>query len=103
MVVAKPNSIKAYSNLTAKIALFDPAEGGRSRPVENNASMLLEFWGKGVSGTIRFTVGMNELAPGSGTGAEIALEKPVALEKGQKFAIREGGRTIERGQVVSMW
>lgn len=103
MVIAKPGSIKAYANVAAKIYILETAEGGPSRPIPNGARMLFEFWGKGVSGTLKLSQGMKEIALGGGTAVEIALEHPVAMETRQKFVILEGGRKIGTGQITSMW
>jgi elongation factor Tu len=103
MMIAKPGTVRAYTNIKARIDLLATSEGGRPRPLPNESRMLIEFRGKGISGKINFTAGRTEIVSGAkGVDVAILLEQPVAMEKGQQFAILDGGRTIGTGTVTTM-
>jgi elongation factor Tu len=99
MVLAKPGSIKPHTKFMAEVYVLSKEEGGRHTPFFTNYRPQFYFRTSDVTGTVALPQGVEMVMPGDNVGVEINLIAPVAMEKGQRFAIREGGRTIGAGRV----
>jgi elongation factor Tu len=99
MVLAKPASIKPHTRFMAEIYVLTKDEGGRHTPFFTNYRPQFYFRTSDVTGTVSLPAGIEMVMPGDNVSAEIKLMAPVAMEKGLRFAIREGGRTIGAGRV----
>ena len=102
MVLAAPGSIKAYTDFNADIYILTKAEGGRSAPITNGYRPQFYFRTTDVTGTMQFPNGVTMITPGSSASVTVQLITPIALEKDQRFAIREGGRTVGMGVVTRL-
>ena len=100
MVLAAPGSIKAYTDFNAKIYMLTSDEGGLSAPITNGYRPQFYFRTTDVTGTMLFPRGVTMVTPGTTTLVTVQLISPIALEKDQRFAIREGGRTVGMGIVT---
>jgi elongation factor Tu len=100
-VLAKSGSVKAYKKFKAKIDLLPTANGGRSTPLTDTFRPLIYARTQSFSGTVKLPNGKTSIDPGEkGVEVEISVTEPVALDKGQSVAIREGNRTIGNGTVT---
>jgi elongation factor Tu len=99
MVLAKPASIKPHMKFKAEVYVLSKDEGGRHTPFFNKYRPQFYFRTSDVTGNITLPAGVEMVMPGDNVGVEVELIAPVAMEKGQRFAIREGGRTIGAGRV----
>jgi elongation factor Tu len=99
MVLAKPGSIKGHTAFMAEVYVLSKDEGGRHTPFFNNYRPQFYFRTSDVTGTVMLPEGVEMVMPGDNVSVKITLIAPVAMEKGQRFAIREGGRTIGAGRV----
>jgi len=99
MVLAKPTSIKPHTKFKAEVYVLSKEEGGRHTPFFNNYRPQFYFRTSDVTGTVALPTGVEMVMPGDNVSVEITLIAPVAMEKGQRFAIREGGRTIGAGRI----
>src|SRR5471032_2968704 len=99
MVLAKPGSIKPHTKFKAEVYVLTKDEGGRHTPFFTNYRPQFYFRTSDVTGTLTLPTGVEMVMPGDNVAVDIELQKPVAMEKGQRFAIREGGRTIGAGRV----
>src|SRR5487761_2360203 len=99
MVLAKPGSIKPHTKFKAEVYVLSKDEGGRHTPFFTNYRPQFYFRTSDVTGTLTLPTGVEMVMPGDNVSVEVELQKPVAMEKGQRFAIREGGRTIGAGRV----
>jgi elongation factor Tu len=99
MVLAKPGSITPHTKFKAEVYVLSKDEGGRHTPFFTNYRPQFYFRTSDVTGTLTLPAGVEMVMPGDNVSVEIELQKPVAMEKGQRFAIREGGRTIGAGRV----
>jgi elongation factor Tu len=99
MVLAKPGSIKPHSKFKAEVYVLSKDEGGRHTPFFNNYRPQFYFRTSDVTGSCKLPEGVEMVMPGDNVAVEIELIAPVAMEKGLRFAIREGGRTIGAGRV----
>jgi elongation factor Tu len=99
MVLAKPGSIKPHTKFKAEVYVLSKDEGGRHTPFFTNYRPQFYFRTSDVTGTLTLPTGVEMVMPGDNVSVDIELQKPVAMEKGQRFAIREGGRTIGAGRV----
>ncbi len=102
MVLAKPGSIKPHTKFKAEVYVLTKDEGGRHTPFFTNYRPQFYFRTSDVTGTLTLPTGVEMVMPGDNVSVEIELQKSVAMEKGLKFAIREGGRTIGSGIVVEV-
>jgi len=102
MVLAKPGSIKPHTKFKAEVYVLTKDEGGRHTPFFTNYRPQFYFRTSDVTGTLTLPAGVEMVMPGDNVSAEIELQKSVAMDKGLKFAIREGGRTIGSGIVVEI-
>ena len=103
-ILCKPNTINATNKFTAHIITFSGAEGGRTKPFGHHYKPQIFVRTADVTGTFIFPKGSEEhmVIPGDDMNLQIELIKPIALEEGLHFAIREGGKTIGAGTVVSL-
>jgi elongation factor Tu len=99
MVLAKPGTIKPHTKFKAEVYVLSKEEGGRHTPFFNNYRPQFYFRTSDVTGSCKLPEGVEMVMPGDNVGVEIELIAPVAMEKGQRFAIREGGRTIGAGRI----
>jgi len=101
-VIAKPGSITPHAHFKARIYVLSKDEGGRHTPFFNGYRPQFYFRTTDVTGSIGLEEGVEMVMPGDNTDMEIKLIAPIAMEEGQRFAIREGGRTIGAGSVISI-
>ena len=99
MVLAKPGSITPHTKFKAEVYVLSKDEGGRHTPFFNNYRPQFYFRTSDVTGSCKLPEGIEMVMPGDNVAVEIELIAPVAMEKGLRFAIREGGRTIGAGRV----
>ena len=102
MVLAKPGSITPHTNFKAEVYVLSKEEGGRHTPFFTNYRPQFYFRTTDVTGTVTLNKGVEMVMPGDNVSVEITVIAPVAMEKGQRFAIREGGRTIGAGRVTEV-
>jgi len=98
-VLAQPGSIKPHKKFKAEVYVLSKDEGGRHTPFFNNYRPQFYFRTSDVTGTVSLPEGVEMVMPGDNVSVDIELITPVAMEKGQRFAIREGGRTIGAGRI----
>jgi elongation factor Tu len=101
-VLAKPGSIKPYTHFKAEIYVLSKDEGGRHTPFFNGYRPQFYFRTTDVTGIIELPEGVEMVMPGDNITMTIKLITPIAMEKGLRFAIREGGRTVGAGAVVEV-
>lgn len=101
-VLAKPGTIKPHTVLKASVYALTQEEGGRHKPFFNKYRPQFYFRTTDVTGEVTLPEGTDMVMPGDNVEMEIQLIKPVAVEEGTKFSIREGGRTIGAGTVISI-
>jgi elongation factor Tu len=99
MVLAKPGSINPHTKFKAELYVLSKDEGGRHTPFFTNYRPQFYFRTSDVTGTLTLPEGVEMVMPGDNVSVECELQKTVAMEKGQRFAIREGGRTIGAGRI----
>jgi elongation factor Tu len=99
MVLAKPGTITPHTKFKAEVYVLSKDEGGRHTPFFTNYRPQFYFRTTDVTGTVQLAQGVEMVMPGDNVAVDIELIAPVAMEKGQRFAIREGGRTIGAGRV----
>ena len=99
MVLAKPGSIKPHTKFEAEVYVLNKDEGGRHTPFFKGYRPQFYFRTTDVTGSCELPAGTEMVMPGDNVSVDIELIAPVAMEKGQRFAIREGGRTIGAGRV----
>jgi elongation factor Tu len=102
MVLAKPGSITPHTKFKAEVYVLSKEEGGRHTPFFTNYRPQFYFRTSDVTGTVALPTGVEMVMPGDNVSVEIELQKAVAMEKGLRFAIREGGRTIGAGRVTEV-
>ena len=101
-VLAKPGSIKPHTKFKAEVVVLSKEEGGRHTPFFNGYRPQFYFRTTDVTGTLNLNEGVEMIMPGDNTSVTVQLIAPVALEKGARFAIREGGRTVGAGSVTDI-
>jgi len=101
-VLAKPGSIKPYTKFKAEVYVLKKEEGGRHTPFFNGYRPQFYFRTTDVTGVVSLPSGVEMVMPGDNVELEVELIKPVALEEGLRFAIREGGRTVGAGVVTKI-
>jgi len=101
-VVAKPGSVTCHKKFTAQVYVLTKDEGGRHTPFFNNYRPQFYFRTTDVTGVITLPEGTEMCMPGDHVEMTVELIHPVAMEQGLTFAIREGGRTVGSGRVVSI-
>jgi len=102
MVLAKPGTIKPHTKFKAEVYVLGKDEGGRHTPFFTNYRPQFYFRTSDVTGTLTLPTGVEMVMPGDNVSVDVELQKSVAMEKGLKFAIREGGRTIGSGIVTEV-
>jgi len=102
MVLCKPKSITPHTKFTAEVYILKKEEGGRHTPFFNNYRPQFYVRTTDVTGSITLGDGVEMVMPGDNVTITVELINPVALEKGTKFAIREGGRTVGAGVVAEI-
>jgi elongation factor Tu len=98
-VLAKPGTITPHTNFTAEVYVLTKEEGGRHTPFFNGYRPQFFFRTTDVTGTISLPEGVEMCMPGDNVTMTVELITPIAMEKGQTFSIREGGRTVASGRV----
>lgn len=101
-VLAKPGTIKPHTQAKAEIYVLTKDEGGRHTPFFNGYRPQFYVGTVDVTGVIQLPEGMEMVMPGDNVNVNLELQKPIALEVGQRFAIREGGRTIGAGRITEV-
>ncbi|MDD5836024.1 MAG: elongation factor Tu [bacterium] len=101
-VLAKPGSVTPHHKFTAKVYILSKEEGGRHTPFFTNYRPQFYFRTTDVTGVIELPAGVEMVMPGDNVDMTVELIAPVALEKGTKFSIREGGRTVGAGSVTDI-
>jgi len=99
MVLAKPGTITPHTKFKAEVYVLSKEEGGRHTPFFNKYRPQFYFRTSDVTGNVTLPQGVEMVMPGDNVSVDIELIAPVAMEKGLRFAIREGGRTIGAGRV----
>jgi elongation factor Tu len=102
MVIAKPNSITPHTEFKAEVYILKKEEGGRHTPFQNAYRPQFYFRTTDVTGEILLEAGREMIMPGDNVTITVKLIAPVAMDKGLRFAIREGGRTVGAGQVTEI-
>ena len=102
MVLAKPGTITPHTHFKAEVYVLSKEEGGRHTPFFTNYRPQFYFRTTDVTGTVTLPTGVEMVMPGDNVSVEIKVIAPVAMERGQRFAIREGGRTIGAGRVTEI-
>ncbi len=102
MVIAKPGSITPHTKFKAEIYVLKKEEGGRHTPFHNKYRPQFYFRTTDVTGEIILEEGREMVMPGDNVTINVELIVPVAMDKGLRFAIREGGRTVGAGQVTEI-
>ena len=101
-VLAKPGSIKPHTKFTGQVYVLSKDEGGRHTPFFNNYRPQFYFRTTDVTGVITLPEGTEMCMPGDNVDMKVELITPIAIEKGLRFAIREGGRTVGSGVVIDI-
>ncbi len=101
-VLAKPGSIKPHTKFTGQVYVLSKDEGGRHTPFFNNYRPQFYFRTTDVTGVISLPEGTEMCMPGDNFDMNVELITPIAIEKGLRFAIREGGRTVGSGVVIAV-
>jgi len=102
MVIAKPGSITPHTKFKAEVYILKKEEGGRHTPFHNKYRPQFYFRTTDVTGEIQLEPGREMVMPGDNVTITVQLIAPVAMDKGLRFAIREGGRTVGAGQVTEI-
>ena len=101
-VLAKPGTITPHTEFTAEIYVLSKEEGGRHTPFMTNYRPQFYFRTTDVTGIITLPDGVQMVMPGDNVSIKVELIAPIAMEKGLRFAIREGGRTVASGRVAEI-
>jgi elongation factor Tu len=102
MVLVKPGSITPHTEFKGEVYVLSKEEGGRHTPFFNKYRPQFYFRTTDVTGEVTLPAGTEMVMPGDNTSLSVVLIQPIAMEKGLKFAIREGGRTVGAGQVTDI-
>ena len=101
-VLAKPGSITPHTRFRGEVYVLTKEEGGRHTPFFNGYRPQFYFRTTDVTGTLKLPTGVEMVMPGDNVKIEVELITPVAMEKELRFAIREGGKTVGAGVVVTI-
>jgi elongation factor Tu len=101
-VLAKPGTVTCHTKFTAQVYVLTKDEGGRHTPFFNNYRPQFYFRTTDVTGVCELPAGIEMCMPGDNVEMTVELIHPIAMEQGLRFAIREGGRTVGSGRVVSV-
>ena len=102
MVIVKPGSVTPHSHFKCETYVLGKDEGGRHTPFFNGYRPQFYFRTTDVTGDVTLASGVEMVMPGDNVTLEVKLINPIAMEKGLRFAIREGGRTVGAGQVTEI-
>ena len=102
MVIARPGTITPHTKFKAEVYILKKEEGGRHTPFHNKYRPQFYFRTTDVTGEIQLEAGREMVMPGDNVTIQVELIAPVAMDKGLRFAIREGGRTVGAGQVTEI-
>ncbi|MCS6973567.1 MAG: elongation factor Tu [Cyclobacteriaceae bacterium] len=102
MVICKPGSVTPHAKFKAEVYVLSKEEGGRHTPFFNKYRPQFYFRTTDVTGEIKLPAGVEMVMPGDNVSIEVELISKIAMEKGLRFAIREGGRTVGSGQVTEI-
>ncbi len=102
MVLAKPGSIMPHTNFKGEVYILNKEEGGRHTPFFNGYRPQFYIRTTDVTGSLNLPDGVEMVMPGDNTPVTVELISPVALERGARFAIREGGRTVGAGTITEI-
>ena len=102
MVICKPGSVTPHSKFKAEVYVLSKEEGGRHTPFFNKYRPQFYFRTTEVTGEVMLPAGVEMVMPGDNISIEVQLINKIAMEKGLRFAIREGGRTVGSGQVTEI-
>lgn len=102
MVICKPGSVTPHAKFKAEVYVLSKEEGGRHTPFFNKYRPQFYFRTTDVTGEIKLPAGVEMVMPGDNISIEVELINKIAMEKGLRFAIREGGRTVGSGQVTEI-
>ena len=102
MVICAPKTITPHTDFKAEVYVLSKEEGGRHTPFFNKYRPQFYFRTTDVTGECTLPAGTEMVMPGDNTNLTVKLIQPIAMEKGLKFAIREGGRTVGAGQVTEI-
>ena len=102
MVLAKPGTITPHTHFKAEVYVLSKEEGGRHTPFFTKYRPQFNFRTTDVTGTVTLPAGVEMVMPGDNVSVEVSVIAPVAMERLQRFAIREGGRTIGAGRVTEV-
>ncbi|MET3880817.1 elongation factor Tu [Chitinophaga sp. OAE865] len=102
MVICAPGSIKPHSEFKCEVYVLSKEEGGRHTPFFNKYRPQFYFRTTDVTGEVELAAGVEMVMPGDNVTLTVKLIQPIAMDKGLKFAIREGGRTVGAGQVTEI-
>jgi len=102
MVICKPGTINPHTEFKGEVYVLSKEEGGRHTPFFNKYRPQFYFRTTDVTGEVELPGGTEMVMPGDNTTLHVKLIAPIAMEKGLKFAIREGGRTVGAGQVTEI-
>jgi elongation factor Tu len=101
-VIAKPGSITPHTKFRAEVYVLTKEEGGRHTPFFKGYRPQFYFRTTDVTGDVTLPEGVEMVMPGDNVNLEVALITPIAMEKGLRFAIREGGRTVGAGSITEI-
>jgi elongation factor Tu len=101
-VVAKPGSITPHQKFRAEVYVLTKEEGGRHTPFFRGYRPQFFFRTTDITGSVNLDEGVEMVIPGDNTNLEVELIQPIAMEKGLRFAIREGGRTVGAGSITDI-
>ncbi|MCK9547777.1 MAG: elongation factor Tu [Sphaerochaeta sp.] len=101
-VLAKPKSISPYSKFKGTVYVLSKEEGGRHNPFFAGYRPQFYFRTTDITGTVNLPADKQMVLPGDHTEIDVELINPIAMDKGLRFAIREGGRTVASGQVIEI-
>jgi len=101
-VLCKPGSITPHTDFEGQVYVLTKDEGGRHKPFFNNYRPQFFFRTTDVTGTIELPSGTEMVMPGDNVEMTVQLGKPIAMDEGLRFAIREGGRTVGAGRVIKI-
>jgi elongation factor Tu len=101
-VLCKPGSITPHTDFEAAVVVLTKEEGGRHKPFFSNYRPQFYFRTTDVTGSISLPAGTEMVMPGDNTEMTVELQKPIAMDEGLLFAIREGGRTVGSGRVTKI-
>jgi elongation factor Tu len=102
MVIVKPGSVTPHTEFKCEVYVLSKEEGGRHTPFFNQYRPQFYFRTTDVTGEITLPAGVEMVMPGDNVTLNVKLIYPIAMEKGLRFAIREGGRTVGAGQVTEI-